>query len=132
MEFQDWDQYPYSEDGSLENTDIEKYFHEVIGAFAQQGYEASPGPKLEQYFKNAGFEDVHVEKFRIPLGSWPKDKHYKKIGTWMMLQGQEGYEAGAMAVLTRHKKWSEDQVRVLVNKTKSDARNGNIHALFNL
>lgn len=50
----------------------------------------------------------------------------------MMLQGQEGYEAGAMAVLTRHKKWSEDEVRALVNKTKSDARNGNIHALFNL
>lgn len=54
---------------------MEKYFAEVIGAFAEKGYEASPGPKLEHYFKAAGFQDVHVEKFRVPLGIWPKSPH---------------------------------------------------------
>ncbi|KAJ9270770.1 hypothetical protein DTO212C5_3267 [Paecilomyces variotii] len=130
VEFQDWDQYPFSEDKTLENTNMEKYFAEVIGAFAEKGYEASPGPKLEHYFKAAGFQDVHVEKFRVPLGIWPKSPHLKTIGTWMMLQGEEGYEAGAMAILTRYKGWSEDEVRVLVDKTRKDAKDRDIHTQF--
>lgn len=156
------DQYPTSEDGSLKGTAFEQYFNEVIGAFNKNGYVGSPGPHLEQWFREAGFVDIHVQKYRVPMGTWPKDPYYvrifpppslilfslsshtheanthiniylqKKIGTWMMLQGEQGYEAGAMAVLTRNESWSREKVLELVDKTKSDARNRNIHALFNL
>ncbi|KAL1963049.1 hypothetical protein VTN77DRAFT_8797 [Rasamsonia byssochlamydoides] len=131
VEFQDWDQYPFSEDGSLKGTTFEQYFNEVIGAFYKNGYEGSPGPRLEQWFQDAGFVDIHVHKYRVPIGTWPKDPHYKKIGTWCMLQAEQGYEAGAMAVLTRNEAWSKEEVIVLSSKTRNDARNRNIHALFN-
>lgn len=49
-----------------------------------------------------------------------------------MLQGEEGYEAGAMAILTRYKGWSEDEVRVLVDKTRKDAKDRDIHTQFHL
>lgn len=49
-----------------------------------------------------------------------------------MLQGEQGYEAAAMAILTRNESWSREDVLKVVNKTKSDACNRNIHALFNL
>lgn len=75
VEFQDWDGQPFSEDGSLKGTGIERYFKEVNGAFESAGYEVRPGPKLEQWFKEAGFVNIHVEKFIIPYGIWPKDKH---------------------------------------------------------
>ena len=74
VEFQDWNSYPYSEDGSLKDTALERYFNEVYGAFEKEGYEVGPGPKLEQWFKEAGFVNIHVEKFVIPYGVWPKDK----------------------------------------------------------
>lgn len=50
----------------------------------------------------------------------------------MMLQGDQAYEAGAMAVLTRNEAWSKEEVAVLAAKTKEDAHNRNIHALFDL
>lgn len=37
-----------------------------------------------------------------------------------------------MAVLTRHENWSADEVRVLAAKTLSDAKNREIHGLFDL
>lgn len=49
-----------------------------------------------------------------------------------MLQGEPGYEAGAMAVLTRYEGWSKEEVGILVAKTKADVRNPKIHALVNL
>ena len=73
VEFQDWDAYPISQDGSLSGTDLEKYYNEVYGAFEKTGVEVRPGIKLEQWFKDAGFVNIQVEKFVIPYGVWPKD-----------------------------------------------------------
>ena len=75
VEFQDLDGYPHSEDGSLNGTGLQRYYDEVYGAFEKAGYEVSPGPKLEQWFKDAGFVNIRVEKFVVPYGVWPKDEH---------------------------------------------------------
>ncbi|KAL1993250.1 hypothetical protein VTN49DRAFT_3199 [Thermomyces lanuginosus] len=52
VEFQDWDGYPYSEDGSFNGTDLQRYNNEVYGAFEMAGYEIRPGVKLEKWFKD--------------------------------------------------------------------------------
>ncbi|KAL1995095.1 hypothetical protein VTN49DRAFT_1282 [Thermomyces lanuginosus] len=132
VEFQDWDGYPHSEDGSVNGTAFLQYYNEVLGAFEEAGYEPRPGPKLGQWFKDAGFVNIHVEKFVIPYGVWPKDKHLKKLGAWNQAQGEAaGFEAGALAVLTRFKNWAPEEVTVLATKAQADGRNREIHALFN-
>lgn len=89
VEFQDLDGYPYSEDGSYKGTGLERYYTEVYGAFEMAGYEVRPGPKLEQWFKDAGFVNVHVEKFLIPHGVWPKDKHLVSLSCLFDSRKQE-------------------------------------------
>ncbi|KAL1983477.1 hypothetical protein VTN96DRAFT_10298 [Rasamsonia emersonii] len=97
-----------------------------------QGYETRPGMRLEQWFRDAGFVDIHVERYRIPLGTWPKDPYFKKVGAWCQMQAEaDGFEAFAMAVLTRFKNWTKDEVMVLAAKARQDTRNRNIHMLFN-
>ncbi|KAL1991401.1 hypothetical protein VTN49DRAFT_5393 [Thermomyces lanuginosus] len=130
VEFQDWDGYPYSEDGSLNGTKLQLYYDEVIGAFEKAGYEVGPGPKLEQWFKDAGFVNIHVEKFVIPYGVWPKDPHLKKLGAWNQAQADaSGYEGVALAALTRHKQWTKEEVIVLASQARADGRKHNIHML---
>lgn len=73
---QDWDALPYSEDGSIKGTSLEQYYNTIIDAFAKVNINVSPGPQLEKWFQEAGFVDVHAEKYKLPLGAWPKDKHY--------------------------------------------------------
>jgi len=72
---QDWDTMVYSQDGTTKGSALEQYFNLVIGAFDKQGICTRPGPRLEEWFREAGFVDVHVKKYLIPMGAWPKDKH---------------------------------------------------------
>lgn len=56
----------------------------------------------------------------------------KYLGIWNLLQSETGYEATAMAVLTREEKWSKEEVSALVAKAKNDTKNRNIHGLLDL
>ncbi|KAL1994794.1 hypothetical protein VTN49DRAFT_981 [Thermomyces lanuginosus] len=130
VEFQDWDGYPYSEDGSLDDTGLQRYFNEAYGAFEKAGYEVRPGPKLEEWFRDAGFVNIHVEKFIVPHGVWPKDRHLKKVGAWMQAQAEAGFEGGALAALTRYKNWTKEEVMVLASQARTDGRRHDVHAMF--
>ncbi|KAH8689148.1 S-adenosyl-L-methionine-dependent methyltransferase [Talaromyces proteolyticus] len=130
VEFQDWDTNLVSEDGSTNNTFLEQYYNVVLGSFQKAGYVNRPGLHLEQWLRDTGFENVHVRKYPVPLGTWPKDKHLKKVGAWNFLQAESGFESAAMAVLTRNEGWSRDEVTVLVAKARQDVKNREIHSLF--
>ncbi|KAL1996409.1 hypothetical protein VTN49DRAFT_174 [Thermomyces lanuginosus] len=130
VEFQDYDGYATSQDGSLNGTGLQRYYDEVLSAFEKAGYETRPGPKLERWFKDAGFVNVHVEKFVIPHGIWPKDKHLKDIGAWAQAGAEAAYEAGALAALTRYKNWTKEKVMLLASDARADGRKRNIHSLF--
>ena len=64
-----------SPDGSLDNRPIQKLNQDFLNGCLASGKDACPGPKLEQYLKDAGFEDVYAEKFIVPVGTWAVDKH---------------------------------------------------------
>ncbi|KAL1963448.1 hypothetical protein VTN77DRAFT_8349 [Rasamsonia byssochlamydoides] len=130
VEIHDWDTTLRCADGSTKDTSIQQYYEVTRSAFTKTGYELDPGPKLEGWFPDAGFENIHVQKYIIPMGTWPKDERLKKLGLWNLLQAETGFEAAAMAVLTRYEGWSKDEVTVLVAQTRSDARNPKIHAFF--
>lgn len=65
-----------STDGSVAGTSLEKYYVELLKFFDEAGYVANPGPQLEGWFKDAGFVNIKVVKYLIPLGTWPKNTHY--------------------------------------------------------
>ncbi|KAL2216651.1 S-adenosyl-L-methionine-dependent methyltransferase [Thermoascus aurantiacus ATCC 26904] len=130
VEFQDWDSACYSEDGTTKDTAIEDYYRLIVEGYESQGYETCPGPKLEQWLYDAGFQDVKAEKLRIPMGTWPKDKKFKTLGAWNLMQAETGFEASVMALLTRFHGWSADEVKVLAAQTLKDARDRNIHPVF--
>lgn len=66
----------YAEDGSLKPEHAEQKWGDLgCGACVAFGKDPHPGPKLEGWVKDAGFEDVYHERFRLPIGPWPKDKH---------------------------------------------------------
>ncbi|KAK2788540.1 hypothetical protein FQN52_006653 [Onygenales sp. PD_12] len=132
VEFHDWDTMVDSEDGTVKGSSLEKYYREVIESFDEAGYSTRPGPQLEQWFKDAGFVDVHTKKFKVPLGIWPKTKYYKTVGAWNLAQAESGLEASGLAVLTRSKGWSKEEVAVFAAKARSDTKNPAIHPVFHL
>lgn len=57
----------------------------------------------------------------------------KKLGAWNQAQGEtNGFEAVALAVLTRYKNWTKEEVTVLASKARADGRKRDIHMMHNL
>ena len=76
VEFQDFDLLYYSEDGSLtEDLNITKWITELLDAARSFQRDPCPGPNLEKLVKDAGFQNVTTEKYKLPIGPWPKDPH---------------------------------------------------------
>lgn len=75
VEFQDFDMEMYAEDASFKRgCDTDTYLRLLMEASRKVGKEPSPGPKLEGWVKEAGFENVECRRFRLPVGPWPKDQ----------------------------------------------------------
>lgn len=75
-ELQDFDLLYHAEDGSLpEDAPLHKWITTLMDASRDFGNDPCPGEHLGQWMLDAGFEDVQVDKFPVPIGPWPKDKH---------------------------------------------------------
>jgi len=127
-EFQDGDFMMYSEDDSFKGTWVEKWNADFMGAAAKGGRTGQPGPELEGWVRAAGFEDVHHERLRLPVGIWPKDKRLKEVGAFNMLQLKEGLEGFSLRLFTGVLGWTPEEVQVLLSKVRKDLDNKDIHA----
>lgn len=75
-EFQDFELTYYSEDGSMgPERDVTKWAGTLLKASRDFGRDPCPGSQLEGWMKDAGYENVTVQKYRIPIGPWARDKH---------------------------------------------------------
>lgn len=75
-EFQDFDAKYYSEDGTMvEGSVVDSWVKTWVQATIDGGKDVYPGRQLEGWMQNAGFQNIRTEKFRVPIGPWPKDKH---------------------------------------------------------
>lgn len=121
-----------STDGTLKGTTLEQYYIEILGLFDKVGYVSTPGPHMEGWFQDAGFVNITVKKYVIPVGTWPKDKHYKRIGAFNRAQIAQGLEAAGLAVACGMGGWSKEEVAVMCAKVRKDMDNPRVHALFDL
>lgn len=76
VEFHDLDLHNVSPDDSIPpgNATLGMYKY-VIEGCDKMGRTCCPGPRFKEWLEEAGFVNVHVEVFRLPVGPWPKDPH---------------------------------------------------------
>ncbi|KAH4964841.1 hypothetical protein HBI82_025990 [Parastagonospora nodorum] len=75
----------------------------------------------------AGFVDVHEERFIWPIGAWPKDPHLKDLGRWGERNWSEGIEGWVMALYTRLLGWTYAEVQAFVKDFRSVIKNRGNH-----
>ncbi len=64
----------FSEDNTLEGTDLHNWVVTCCDAADNIGRTISPARGMVERVKRAGFVDVHHQVFKLPIGPWPKDK----------------------------------------------------------
>lgn len=121
----------YSEDGSLkEDSHTVKWITELIGAARQIGREPCPGPRLEGWARDAGFTGVTHQKFRFPIGTWPKDPKMKQLGMYNEAQVLNGLEAFSLRLFCHVLGWTREEVLVLLAHVRRELKTPGVHAQF--
>lgn len=94
VEYHDFDARYYSEDGSLiKDSPIDSWVTTWMKASNDAGRDPQPGPKLLGWLQEAGFINVKQEKYRIPIGPWPKDSQLVSPCVFSNLEGTRPLEA---------------------------------------
>lgn len=83
--------------------------------------------EIEARFAAAGFINITVKQFKIPIGAWPKDKAQREIGTWQLAVLAEGLEAFSLAIFTRLLNWSKEAMDELLAEVHRELRHKSFH-----
>ncbi|OCT50377.1 putative SAM dependent methyltransferase [Cladophialophora carrionii] len=80
----------------------------------------------------AGFESVTEQRYKWPIGPWPKDPALKELGSWCRAHIETGLENWTLRLLTSVLGWTADEVRVLCANVRAEIRNPKVHAIHRM
>jgi len=69
---------------------------------------------------NAGFIDLVVRTFKLPLEPWPEDKRLKRGGSTQLVALPRGLESIRLALFTRCLNWSPEEAHVFLAQVRKD------------
>ncbi|TQN64342.1 Secondary metabolism regulator LAE1, partial [Colletotrichum shisoi] len=94
-EFHEMDPEIYSDDGTYTEKHATWDWNQTfLKTMRDIGRDPCPGPQLEGWVRERGFENVYHQAYKAPLGPWPKEAYYKDLGIInlaQMLDGLEGF-----------------------------------------
>jgi len=132
-EFQDLDMNVTSDDGTLaKDSSTNKCVSLTAQACEKIGLEHSPGPKLEQWVRDAGFQNVHHHVVKLPYGIWPKNRVAKEVGLYNLRQLLDGLESYSLRLFCDVLGWSKEEFQILAAGVRNELRSGTVHAYYNL
>ena len=132
VELQDWDLEYVSDDGTLtEEHDFRKWNNAFIKGLETIERDPRPGHKLCSYAEHAGFTNIYAEKFKIPMGPWPKDPVMKQTGMMNLAQMLDGMEAFSLKIFEMLQ-WSRDETEVFLAKVRKEMKAGKFHSYATL
>lgn len=132
-EFQDFDLTYFSEDGSLRADDPMLVWVNRLGQAATKlGREPCPGHLLNGWVRAAGFVNVVHERYKLPIGPWPKDARLKQVGLHNYMQLNQGLEGLLLRLSTGVLGMTVDEVMQTADSVRRTLHNPNIHPILPL
>jgi hypothetical protein len=86
--------------------------------------------KMKEQMEEAGFINVHWKFFRMPIGSWPKDKTLRQSGLFNLIGFVDGISGLSQKVFTHGLGWSIEEMEVLLMQVRDECKNRKIHTYF--
>lgn len=109
--------------------DVEMMDHLVL-ACDKIGRTMDPAPSFRRWAEEVGFTKVKEERFKLPIGTWPKDPRLKEIGTLMGANFYEGVAAFTTILFTEVLGWSREAVEVFNASVREASRQRAVHPIF--
>lgn len=75
---------------------------------------------MKKYFEEAGFEDIHHQSWKVPIGGWAQDPLLKRVGQYNGLYIDLSLDGFAVFPVGQILGWSLDEVQTLVNTMRKE------------
>ena len=115
-----------------DDDEVMSWLKHIINASNIVGRESRVGPKLEQWVKDTGFINVVHRKFKIPLGSWPREPFMKQLGTWSRANLLDGLEGFSLRLMCEVLKWKPEEVEVMLAGVRKRLMSPDCHGYYAL
>lgn len=124
-------QVPFlADDGSMDGTDLQIWNERQVESCRRLGIDTRAPSKYKQWMIDQGFEDVTETKFRWPVGSWPRDPYYKRLGKMTRANFLAGLEGFTLRLWTGTFGMSVEEVLVFLSCVRKDIENPRIHSYW--
>lgn len=90
------------------------------------------GEEHKAKLEAAGFQNVEVRKYKLPIGPWPADKKLKEVGLFQLAAMLDGIDGLTLALWTRSLGWTEQEITVFLAKVKKEFRSSKVHSYWPL
>ncbi|KAF5680060.1 TAM domain-containing protein [Fusarium heterosporum] len=97
---------------------------------AKFGKPLDSAPTWKAKMEAAGFEVVHEEVRKIPIGTWPKDPKLKEIGKFQAIQAAQAIESYTPQIFSNVLGWSQEEIQVFMAKAKNEIKDPSVHLYF--
>jgi hypothetical protein len=115
-----------SGDGSLTNTSLLQWSELTLQGSEKLGRKWADPRQYKAMMEEVGFVDVKEQRFKWPLGSWPKDERLKELGVWV--REDMGEILGAVKrVFTLGHGWSGEEFDAFLERARADLRDRRVH-----
>ncbi len=84
--------------------------------------------KMKQQMTETGFIRVTVREYKMPIGSWPKDKRLREAGVLNLIGTSDGLSGLSMRVFTKILCWTVEEMEVLLMQVRADWKKKYIHS----
>ncbi|KAG6243007.1 hypothetical protein E4U25_002284 [Claviceps purpurea] len=131
IELQEVQPIPLCDDGTMPDDDPVKYVCETAArAFEKFDLKTTLPPKLEPYLREAGFENIHCQIFKAPIGPWAKDRTMRIVGLYSRLALAELLTTLAGRPF-QALEMSEAEIEVTMAMARKGLDDPNVHRYFN-
>ncbi|RBA11035.1 hypothetical protein FPRO05_14282 [Fusarium proliferatum] len=133
VEFQETVNTLYSDDGTLESDNaLVRLMENLKKVHEKIGRTLDPAPEFKNWALGAGFYNTNEQRFKFPVGPWPRDRRLREIGAFLGVNFIDGVDAFTAKPFRDHLGWSENEVEVLNMEVRKEAKRREVHAMFDL
>lgn len=105
-----------------------KFISVAIEGFAVFGVDVLAIEKNAPLLAATGFDRVEEKVWKIPIGTWPRDRKLKTVGLYNRCMIYDALNAVGMAPLTRGLGWSAEEVEVFLVDVRRSLMNAGVHS----
>jgi len=132
LECQEFDLTAFSDDGTVPPDGAIQQWCELMNEGALKGginLHVS-GAQIKEAMEKAGFKNIKVTDYKLPIGLWPADARLREAGKYALGAMFYGLQGISLAIFTRFLEWQVEEMEVLLAKVRQEWRQRKVHSYW--